>query len=150
MSVLNNIPSWVGAGIFTIFGVIMGGLGYFIRLGIEGRQKREDAEKTHLLRLEDLAKLLKNSDNIFRTQNAKVVELRNLVLQNHPGEVPADVKGYDDTFHYMYMNNKYTPNELSLHNLIRSVTFGSMYQTNQGLQDWFRSDYSFLSRSEEH
>ncbi len=116
------------------------------------RQKKKDVrsvqrQKTHLQRLEDLAKLLRNAWNIFQPQNAKVEELWELVRQNHRGEVPADVleKGYDATFYYMY--DKYTPDELSLHKLIRNITMDNMYQANKELQDWLRGDYNFLSDS---
>lgn len=142
MSILNDIPFWLGTG---IFGVITGALGYVIRQRIESSQRRtkeriEDRSK-HLQRLENLITLLSDSRDIFLTQKTRVEQLMNKVSE----KVPENVKrqGYDATFRYIY--DKYTDDERSLHELIRSVTMGRLYYVNKKLQDWLDEGYNFLS-----
>src|SRR5439155_8444055 len=138
MSILNDIPSWLGTGIFSILTFV---LGFVSKQLIDSRQKRTEDRSKHLQRLEDLTTLLSDSRDIFLTQNTRVKQLMNKVSQ----KVPEDKRGqgYDATFRYMY--DKYTDDERSLHELIRSVTMGRLYYVNKKLQDWLDEGYNFLS-----
>lgn len=141
-AILNDIPSWLGAGFFSVLTFI---LGFVIKHLIDSRQTREQRLQGLLQRLERLVTLLKDSGDIFRTQNDKVRGLMAQVQQNHPGEVPASVQGFGDTFQFMYSNNKYTPDERHQHEIIRSVTISQLHRINAKLQEWLDEGYNFLS-----
>src|SRR5205814_2075254 len=79
--------------------------------------------------------------DIFLTQNTRVKQLMNKVSQKVPEDKSG--QGYDATFRYMY--DKYTDDERSLHELIRSVTMSRLYHVNRKLQDWLDEGYNFLS-----
>ncbi len=138
MSILNDIPAWLGTGIFGILTFV---IGFFSKQFIDGRQKRIEERRIYLRRLEKLTSLLRDSKDIFRTQNRKVKQLMNMVRE----KVPANRRGrgYDAAFCYMY--DKYTDEERSLHELIRNVTVKGLYPANRRLQDWLDEGYDFLS-----
>jgi hypothetical protein len=138
MSILNEIPSWLGTG---IFGVLTFVTGFVSKRLIDRRQAREQL----LQRLDRLATFLKDSGNIFRTQNDKIQKLMDQVHQDHPREVPASIQGFGDTFHFMYSNDKYTLDERRQHEIIRSVTISQLYRINVKLQEWLDEGYNFLS-----
>lgn len=64
MSILNDLPSWLGTGIFSILIFV---LGFASKQFIDSRQKRTKDRSKNLQRLENLTTLLRDTRDIFST-----------------------------------------------------------------------------------
>jgi len=138
---LSIIPEWLGGAIVA---AIIGSVGYLYKNNRDAREKsRQEAKEialretqrttTAVERLEDLNRLLEESESLFVSQNFQRNRLTNLLFSRLKDESALSL-GYDQFFFQSY--EQMIPEELELFTLIRGLTLHSMHASNARLRDW--------------
>ncbi len=131
---VNSVPGWLGT---AMAGAVVAALGYVAKLAVDGWSAWRRLRAERLGRLLELASLLHASSEGFFYQRRLVDRLEESLRGNHP-EIAPDRSGFER--HFAQAFDSFTPDEVELHGLIRSMTEHSLRPTNQAMSVWLQSD----------
>jgi hypothetical protein len=137
MTYIAAAPEWFGA---AVLGAIIASLSYVAKTTLESWSQWRRSRAASLRRLLELASLLHASREIFRHQNRLMKSLVESLNKHHPDIVP-DRPGYERHFSQAFAS--FTPDEVELHAIIRSMTQNALRIINQSMSDWLRSDLTY-------
>jgi hypothetical protein len=116
--------------------------GYFARAAVELIKARRARSRARVARLLELAALLQESGDAFRSQTSMARRLMDMLARNHPQEMPEDALGYNQTFARLYPS--FTDAERDLFLVIRGLTRGAVRRANDRMSEWLRENDDVL------
>lgn len=151
MSVLSEVPEWVGSGIFTLIGVVLGAaltIAYSEwqksrtvrensrieqQKSIDAQTKERESKIGHLKHLD---RLLDKAWSAFRQQLILRDRLYESLQRNHPQQVQGeDLSGVGFERLFVEMYPLFTEDDKELHKRIRGLT-EPLHEANQQLKAW--------------
>jgi hypothetical protein len=112
--------AWLGSMWETLITLAAGVAGYFARSAVELINARRARRRARLARLQELAALLQESGEAFRSQIAMARRLMEMLTQSHAEEMPDETLGYSRTFARFYPS--FSDAERDLFLVIRGLT----------------------------
>jgi hypothetical protein len=116
--------------------------GYFARSAVEIMKARRARSRARVARLEELATLLQESQDAFRSQVEMARRLIEMLAKNHVDEMPDDTIGYNRTFACLYPS--FSDAERDLFMVIRGLTRGAVRSANDRMSQWLRENDDVL------
>ncbi len=138
-AIKGNLVSTVDANLIAgaVVGAVVAGLGYVGKLIVQGWRSWRTTRSRRRARLLELYALLRASGTVFLAQRQQVVLLGKRLQRDHPDEIP-DVPGYERLF--THFHGQFTPDEVDLHQVIRSYTEHALRPLNEQTLAWLRAD----------
>jgi hypothetical protein len=117
--------------------------GHFAHSAVALIRARRAKARARVARLHELAALLQESGNAFQSQASMASRLMEILARHHPGEMPKDAVGYNQTFARLYPS--FTDAERDLFFVIRGLTRGAVKDANDRMSEWLRKNGDVLS-----
>jgi hypothetical protein len=137
MNALANVPDWLGGGVLTIIGAV---LGFFAKSMWETilSRRREGADRLDALRRLD--QLLDDSQAVYASQNYMARRLMRRLEEKFPDDESIG-SGFNKVFYSLF--DRMDSEDRELQSLIRSTTLNSMRNLNEALHQWIRDHDEF-------
>lgn len=126
----------------TLVTIAAGVAGYFARSAVELIKARRVRRRARLARLQELAALLQESGDAFRSQIAMARRLMEMLAKNHADEMPEASLGYNRTFARLYPS--FSDAERDLFLVIRGLTRDTVRRANDRMSAWLRENDDVL------
>ena len=125
-----------------VIALAAGLVGYLARSIVEWVRARHAKSHARLARLEELADVLQESKEAFRSQIGMAGRLIDLLAADHAADMPDASLGYNRTFAHFYPS--FTDAERDLFLVIRGLTRGTVRDTNTRMSEWLRENADVL------
>lgn len=89
--------AWLGLDVGALITLAAGVVGYFARSAVELIKAWGARRRARLARLQELAALLQESGEAFRSQIEMARRLMEMLAKTHPEEMPKEKLGYNRT-----------------------------------------------------
>jgi hypothetical protein len=126
----------------TLITLAAGVVGYFARSAVELIKARGARRRARLARLQELAALLQESGEAFRSQIEMARRLMEMLAKSHPQEMPKEKLGYNRTFARLYPS--FSDAERDLFLVIRGLTRDTVRRANDRMSQWLRENDDVL------
>ena len=134
MEFLSQIPEWFGKALISAVSAV---IGFFGKELWNWGKARHQSKQLRRARLEQLARLLNESVNLYSSQRAQAQRLFESIERSSPNAVAPGLS-LDQVFSRAFP--ALSEEQAQLHAIIRGITATSLKRVNTEMADWLRSD----------